>query len=129
MRRARHETDGITKPDELDKEYREIVMNRLDIDPDKQARALYDTYPRHTAKPIALKAIKKALAKETYEVLLEAVQAYAAARNGQNQKFTPHPATWFNQERWTDDRDHWRETDTPSAGSGQTYDPGATAEF
>jgi hypothetical protein len=36
-------------------------------------------------------------------VLLEKTLAYAQSRVGQDQQFTPHPATWFNQERFNDE--------------------------
>jgi len=35
------------------------------------------------------------------------VQAFAVAVTGQSNQYIPHPATWFNQERWTDDRATW----------------------
>ena len=68
---------------------------------------LYQEYPRKIAKPVALKAIRAALGKASYDVLMEAVQAYAKARIGQEKQYTPHPSTWFNQERWNDDRSEW----------------------
>lgn len=72
-----------------------------------QAETLYLAYPKHVARADALKAIQRALLKAPYEVLLEAVQAYAAARRGQDAGYTPYPASWFNDERWEDDRSHW----------------------
>ena len=74
---------------------------------EEQAVALYRAYPRKVAKGAAIKAIKRALRKEDFEVLMEAVTAYADAREGQDRQYTPYPATWFNQERWEDDREEW----------------------
>ena len=71
------------------------------------AEQLYQAYPRKVGKGAALKAIKVALGKVDFGVLLEAVQAYAMARVGQDRQYTPHPATWFNQGRWNDDRSEW----------------------
>jgi hypothetical protein len=74
---------------------------------DEQAMALYRAYPKKVARAAALKAIRKALQLEGFGVLMEAVTAYAAARDGQDRQYTPYPATWFNQQRWADDREEW----------------------
>jgi hypothetical protein len=70
-----------------------------------KAEAIYAAYPRHIAKPTAIKAILKALAKRP--TLLADVTAYAerCRGNGQEPQFIPHPATWMNQERWGDERE------------------------
>ncbi len=72
-----------------------------------QCRAIYEAYPRKVGRGAALKAIVKALKLVPFEELLEAVREYARAREGQEREFTPYPATWFNQERWADDREEW----------------------
>ena len=74
---------------------------------EEQSVALYKAYPRKVARGAAIRAIKRALRKEGFEVLMEAVTEYAKAREGQDRQFTPYPATWFNQERWEDDREEW----------------------
>ena len=74
---------------------------------DEQAMTIYLAYPRKVARKAALRAIKKALLEEPFGSLLDAVEEYAEAREGQDSQFTPHPSTWFNQERWADDRDDW----------------------
>ena len=71
------------------------------------AEILYSLYPRKVGRLKALRAIQVALKKAPYEVLHEAVTAYAEARKDQDIQFTPHPATWFNQGRWEDDRANW----------------------
>ena len=75
---------------------------------DDQVEALYEAYPRHVAKARAFKAIRAALRKVGFEDLLSAVREYAAAVSRDDARFIPHPATWFNAERWTDDRSEWR---------------------
>ncbi len=66
--------------------------------------AIYSAYPRKAAKPAALKAIKAAMKRLAPEKLLAAVQVYAKLTQAGNveTKFIPHPATWFNQDRWND---------------------------
>ena len=61
------------------------------------------TYPRHVGKGAARKAYAKAVKTVSPEALLAGVRRYAAARLGQDESFTAHPATWLNQERWSDE--------------------------
>ena len=80
------------------------------------ALAIYRAYPRKVGRGAAIKAISKALQTVPFETLLEAVEAYACSRvdeNGQfrdDRKYTPHPSTWFHQQRWADDREEWTVT-------------------
>ena len=81
-----------------------------------QAMALYKAYPRKVARGAALNAIKKALMSKDsigFDALMDAVQEYAKAKKGQDRQYIPHPSTWFNQERWDDDRDEWWEGRRP----------------
>ena len=71
------------------------------------ACSIYEAYPRKVGKPSAIRAILKALKVTSYETLLEKTKMYAASRNGEDAKFTPHPATWFHQERFNDDPTTW----------------------
>ena len=81
-----------------------------------QIETIYQAYPRKVAHAPALKAIRKALEGiekssksspgEVFEWLLWTVRAYASSAAGQRQTGTdyrPHPATWFNAERYFDD--------------------------
>jgi hypothetical protein len=91
-----------------------------------EAEAIYQAYPRHDAKQPALKAIAKALAKTAAAELLAAVTEYAEAVKGQETKYIPHPASWFNDERWTDDRATWtawkaKSTPQPQLALGQIH--------
>jgi len=72
---------------------------------------LYSLYPRHIGRANALRAISQALKKVSAADLLAAVERYAAAVKtwpDKDRAFVPHPATWFNQERWLDDRKEWQ---------------------
>lgn len=71
---------------------------------------IYEAYPRKVEKVRALKAIQKALKKTSPGELLLAVQEFAAAMKlwpKEDRHFIPYPATWFNRERWKDDRQEW----------------------
>ena len=93
---------------------------------------VYQAYPLKVAKPAALRAIEKALRKNPLGKLLEATQGYARARTGADGKalpFTPHPATWFNNECFNDPPETWRRDDGNNrtgnnrVGPGQVHDP------
>lgn len=73
----------------------------------RDCEEIYDLYPLKAGRKAAIDAIKKALTKTDKKTLVEAVTEFAKARNGQK-GFTPYPATWFNQERWMDDRESWK---------------------
>ncbi|MBL7989405.1 MAG: hypothetical protein JNJ94_15190 [Chlorobi bacterium] len=79
---------------------------------DARAEAVYQAYPRKVARKMGLQAIAKALRHESFEVLLAQTQRFAEAVESwppSQRKFIPHPATWFNQERWHDDPAIWEE--------------------
>jgi hypothetical protein len=76
-------------------------------EPEPTAEEIYREYPLKAGKPDALKAIKKAMIKVSPTILLERTKAYTLARNG-NLDYVPHPATWFNKERFNDDPSTWK---------------------
>lgn len=77
---------------------------------------IYEAYPLKKGKPSAMRAIQKALKTIDAATLLERTKAFAEARQG-DLAFCPHPATWFNDERYNDDPATWRRaTDKKSGG-------------
>ena len=66
---------------------------------------IYLAYPRKEGKGHALKSIEKALRLVDHGTLLAKVRLYAkkCETMGQDRKFIPHPATWFNGQRWEDE--------------------------
>lgn len=81
------------------------------------AEFIYAAYPKKVGRPTALKAIQKAISKFGASLLLERTKAFALARAG-DLEFVPHPATWFNQERFNDDPSTWT-----SSSNGKTRIP------
>ena len=63
----------------------------------------YSSFPIKKGRGQALKAYKAARKKTDAPTLLSAAKRYAAARAGEDPKFTAHPATWLNGERWLDE--------------------------
>lgn len=64
----------------------------------------WSTYPRKIAKGAARKAWTKAI-KDGHDptVITAGAARFADQRRGQDTKYTPHPATWLNAERWGDE--------------------------
>ncbi|MGU3665764.1 helix-turn-helix domain-containing protein [Methylobacterium sp. A49B] len=77
----------------------------------------WEAYPRRDGKIAARKAFDRALKKRaaTVEELIAGARRYAAARAGQDPKFTKVPTTWLNGGHWADE---------PAMPSG--YQPGRT---
>ena len=100
---------------------RKRADDREPIDPGFRSEVIYQAYPRKEGRGAALKAIAKALRKVDADELQAAVEEYARAvetwpawERGKDdgsgheaRDLRPHPATWFNQERWLDDRTTW----------------------
>lgn len=76
----------------------------------EEASKIYEEYPLKVGKPQAISAIIKALEKESFEHLLQRTKDYAAARMSEDPNYTPHPSTWFNQQRYNDDPKTWRKS-------------------
>jgi hypothetical protein len=79
-----------------------------------QAEKLYQAYPRKVGKKAAIKAILWALKGREFETLMAAVLEFAASPKARGQ-YCPHPATWFNEGRWEDDRRDWQHGGTKNA--------------
>ena len=73
--------------------------------PTSSFEAFWAAYPRRVGKGEALKAWMKAVKTTDPELLISAATAFATQRSGADPKFTPHPSTWLNQQRWFDDPD------------------------
>lgn len=63
----------------------------------------WEIYPRKVAKPAAFKAWRTQVSRGVDPTLIQlAARRYAEDRRGQDPKFTAHPATWLNGERFND---------------------------
>lgn len=61
----------------------------------------YAAYPRKVAKPAAKKAYAAAIKRgNKHDAMMAGVARLVASRP--DPQYTPHPATWINQERWND---------------------------
>lgn len=82
--------------------------NIKDGSKEDEIREIYNMYPRHVGRAAAFKAIEIALQKINFEELLELTRIFAESTEGADVQYIPHPATWFNQERFRDDRTEWK---------------------
>lgn len=66
---------------------------------------IYQAYPRKVGKLAALKAIEKALKVSDAATILASVQMFASQVKADRteERFIPHPSTWFNAGRWMDE--------------------------
>lgn len=63
----------------------------------------WTAYPRKIAKPAAVKAWTKATKNGANpDAVIAAAARYATTRAGEDPRYTAHPATWLNNERWND---------------------------
>jgi hypothetical protein len=64
----------------------------------------WSLYPRRLHKQTALRAYRAASKRPGFSLddLLTATRHYALERDGQDERFTKHPATFLNDDRWRD---------------------------
>lgn len=104
-----------------------LVLTALPPEPslDDLAAEIYELYPLKVARPDAIRAIKAALKSSTSTFLRERTEAYAKAVKGTD-TFIPHPATWFNGNRFNDASETWvrrsnTETESTHANSQRNH--------
>ena len=78
----------------------------------QKAERIYKEYPKKVGRAKAITSIVAALNNGAdANIVINAVIAYGKATKtwpAEDKQYIPNPATWFNQERWTDDQDEWR---------------------
>lgn len=89
----------------------------------------YAIYPKHVGRGAAVNAFMKARKNgATVEELTAGARNYVAERKGEDPKFTAAPATWLNQERWTDDPTYMGEIDVDAVLGKDYWVPGTPPE-
>lgn len=97
-------------------------------------REIYAAYPRHVGPRKAMEAIGRALIRvhqrngveDVAAWMLERVRLFSASPKGRAGQFTPHPATWFNQDRFDDDPKEWQVSDDHKGPMTAAYRGGQT---
>lgn len=75
---------------------------RVGSDDDPLFARFWAAYPRKIGKGQARKAWAKAVKTTNPEAVIAAAGRFTAQRGNEDPKFTAHPATWLNGERWAD---------------------------
>jgi hypothetical protein len=90
-----------------------------------QSAKIYAAYPRKVARPAAIRAIEKKIRIHGFDVLFRSTQLFAESWSGVNRdelEWCPHPATWFNQDRFNDDPSTWKKrVKKECSGSAQAF--------
>ena len=63
----------------------------------------YAEFPRKVGRRAAAKAYRSARTRASSSELMTGARTYARSRRGQDPRFTVHPSTWLNQDRWKDE--------------------------
>jgi len=105
----------VSTPKELKKERKEEVQ------PDFEE--IYRAYPKKVAKPEALRAIAKAVAADGFDHVLKRTRLFGTVCNKPRQ-FVPNPSTFFNQRRYSDDPETWKDHADHSRNNPQSFDRG-----
>lgn len=98
LAKAETETETDAKTD------KRKISNRIEDTPEFEE--FWQAYPRKLAKGNARKAWDAAIKKADPDAII--VGAIHYAKNVTDPKFTMHPATWLNAERWLDEEMHAR---------------------
>lgn len=88
------------------------------IDPEIAFTRFWAVYPRRVGRGAARRAWTGALKKATVDEIMAGVSAYAQrhALDRIETKYTPHPSSWLNGERWADEE----QQATPMANPWET---------
>ncbi len=70
---------------------------------EEQFETFWRTYPRRIGKGAARKSFEKALRLESFDGIMSGLQRQLSYYSSKEQQFIPHPTTWLNQERWSDE--------------------------
>lgn len=90
-----------------------------------QVLSIYEAYPKKVGRGAALISIQRAIDRgNTPEALLDATVAYAKSPlvRSTDAQFIPNPSTWYNQDRFLDDRKLWRQARSTGNGHGVGID-------
>lgn len=76
-------------------------VTQMPVPPDDaEFREFYASYPLKKDPGRAAKAFRAARKTASHAEIMTGVAAYAQERNGQDPRYTKHPATWLNAKAW-----------------------------
>jgi hypothetical protein len=80
-------------------------------------------YPRRIGKGAARKSYEKAIKVATFSEIMRGLLSQIAYYASKDAQFIPHPSTWLNQERWSD------EVQPPQRNTGRRSFADAARDF
>ncbi len=92
--------DRHVTPQETDTELEEEEERNISLETEREFEDWYAAFPKHVGKGQARRSYRAARRKTSAEILLAG--AKRAATTFTDPRFTPHPSTWLNGERWLD---------------------------
>ena len=110
--RSRNVTETVseTAPDtdtetdtETDKNQKKIPKKRDRSAGSAEFDKFWLVYPRKVNKGLAMKAWEKAASKAAPALIIAAVEAWKVSVDFPDPDFIPHPSSWLNGERWSDE--------------------------
>ena len=92
----------LIKERELEKKKKEEEEEErnISLETEREFEYWYAAFPKHVGKGQARRSYRAARRKTSAEILLAG--AKRAATTFTDPRFTPHPSTWLNGERWLD---------------------------
>jgi hypothetical protein len=94
--------DGRVTVQETDTELEAEEEKNISLESEREFEDWYAAFPKHVGKGQARRSYRAARRKASAETLLLAAKRAAAVYSAGDPRFTPHPATWLNGERWLD---------------------------
>lgn len=110
-----------TEPDLFETPLAAPPALRVVPDLDAEFVGFWELYPRKVAKPVALKAYRKARQNTPVEAIAAGLRSQLPDFLRREKAHVPHPATWLNQQRWADSADDARTTTTGHTGRRNVF--------
>lgn len=99
---AGNATPKKTIEEKTNEEKKILVQDKLEPGQSDLFNEFWAVYPRRQGRGAAIKAFAKACTVDAVESVLEGAKRFAADPNLPPKQYIPMPATWLNQERWSD---------------------------
>lgn len=122
QQRSPNGQQAVTGTQGQEQEHRQEQKQKTKAVAQSEIERVYAMYPRKVGRGAGIKAIKQAVRRIAPDRdvgwLLGKVRIYAQSCDGMEERFIPHPATWFNQERYEDENDGTRQNQKRNQGNG-----------
>jgi uncharacterized protein YdaU (DUF1376 family) len=101
-----------------------LSISSLGLSKTITAEDIYSFYPLQVGKPGGVKAIRRAMEKYTGDKLKALTIAFSKVRFTQNPNFTPRAQKFFDEERFNDAPETWKDTSSRALNVAPNHDKG-----